>query len=366
MTSREKWTAFLGGENVGPMVSPLVDDWCLDTPYVWPYDEPDPCPVGHPGHGLSQQMAMAKLCGYDPLFLCGAPFVMTTEQDVTTTERMENGRHVVETRTETPFGWLVSIVEKDTWRIVKPEVQTEDDYPKALWLLEERSKIDVDESVRRGRELLSVVGDKGMVGNWWTQPTLYGVHQEERYYHLADYPQQTHKMLDLMHRLQLAQLAPMRKMGFDYLFYCVDGTEWISPGYFEEITMPYAREMVTTWQALGGFVVWHSCGHVARLVERGYYNELLPDIFETMSEQPYGNLPSLRWGREQLDPRIATKGNIDLHLLQNGPEEEIRAEVRRVKSETTGYRHIIGASDDVLHGTPLGSLRAFVDEARKG
>jgi uroporphyrinogen-III decarboxylase len=59
------------------------------------------------------------------------------------------------------------------------------------------------------------------------------------------------------------------------------------------------------------------------------------------------------------------KGNIDLQLIVDGPEEAIRAEVRRVKGETAGWRHIIGASDDVLHGTPLANLQAFVDEARR-
>lgn len=66
-----------------------------------------------------------------------------------------------------------------------------------------------------------------------------------------------------------------------------------------------------------------------------------------------------------MNPKIMTKGNIDLQVIRDGPEEAIRQEVRRVKKETEGYRHIIAGSDDILHQTPLANLRAMVDETRK-
>jgi len=100
-------------------------------------------------------------------------------------------------------------------------------------------------------------------------------------------------------------------------------------------------------------------------VELGFYNELKPDVFETMSEPPVGDLPSLRWARERLDPAIATKGNIPLNVLLEGTPDDVRREVRRVREQTAGWRHVVGLSDDVLKGTPLENARAFADEARK-
>lgn len=69
-TPREKWRLFPAGEDVGPMVSPLRDDWSLDVPDSWPYDEPEPLSPDSRWHALGQQTAMTKLCGWDPTFLC--------------------------------------------------------------------------------------------------------------------------------------------------------------------------------------------------------------------------------------------------------------------------------------------------------
>ena len=71
---REKWFSFLNGEDVGPMISPLCDDWSLDIPYHWPYSDVDPFPPGSKYHRVSQQMAMAGVCGWDPTFLAAVPF----------------------------------------------------------------------------------------------------------------------------------------------------------------------------------------------------------------------------------------------------------------------------------------------------
>ncbi len=109
----------------------------------------------------------------------------------------------------------------------------------------------------------------------------------------------------------------------------------------------------------------HSCGHLKIFVEEGFYNELKPEILETMSVPPVGDLPSLQWGRERLAPEIITKGNVPLNVMLQGTEEEVRSEVRQVKEETQGYRHIIGLSDDILPNTPLSNCLAFVDEARQ-
>jgi len=365
MTPRAKWLAYLRGEDVGPMVAPLVDDWSLDEPYYWPYEESDPYPPGHPQHGFSQQMAMARICGYDPLYYVGVPWVLATPVERTVHSHREGERTTTETRTPTPYGDLLTVTEQArSVHTLKPEVVDEDDYRKMLWVIEQESRLDIEASIRQGRELLAPLGDKGMVGTWWGPPGVRGVDREDYFVHLAEYPALCQEMIEATFTQQMTQLEVLRAMGFDFLFYCVDGTEWISPSYFEEYITPYTGPMLEKWRALGGFVVWHSCGHIAEFIKRGYYNLFLPEVFETMSQPPFGSLPSLRWGRERLDPRIATKGNIDLQLIHDGPIGDIRAEVRRVKAETAGWRHIMGASDDILAGTPLAHLQAFVDEAR--
>jgi len=119
------------------------------------------------------------------------------------------------------------------------------------------------------------------------------------------------------------------------------------------------------WRKRGGFILWHSCGHVKAFVEMGAFNDLMPEILETLSERPVGNLPSLQWAREKLDPKIATKGNLPLNILLQGSTEDVRADVRRIRAQTAGTRHIVGLTDDLLKNTPLANALAFVDEARK-
>ena len=365
MTPREKWYAYFQGDDVGPMVAPLVDNWALAEEYFWPYDEPEPFPTGHPQHALAEQMAMAKVCGYDPLYYAGMPFVYTHGITPRVSTSQQAGRRIIETHTETPYGDLHSIVEVDkTQHVVKSEVQTREDYAKMLWFVKEQVKLDRESSIANGRMITDAVGDKGLIGTWWGPPKTPGVHQEDQYDHMAEYPDLYQEVLEALFEVDLAKLEIVRAMGFDFLFHCVDGTEWISPNYFERWVAPYTEKYFAHWRELGGVIVWHSCGLVKEFVQRGYYNQHLPEILETLSEPPYGDLPSLCWARERIHPQIATKGNIDLQLIHDGPIESIRSEVQRVKAETVGFRHIVGASDDILDGTPLAHMLSFVAEAR--
>jgi hypothetical protein len=143
------------------------------------------------------------------------------------------------------------------------------------------------------------------------------------------------------------------------------GTDWFSPDFFRTWMLESTRRILGQWRDSGGYVVWHTCGHIAKFIEEGFYNELLPDVFETLSEPPTGNIPSLRWARERLDRRIATKGNVGLEVLLEGTEDDVRKSVDRVRDQTRGYRHIVGLSDDMLGNTPLTNALAFVDEARR-
>ena len=363
---REKWMAFLAGQDVGPMVSPLCDDWSLDMPYHWPYQDVESFPPGHPQHGLGQQMAMAGVCGWDPTFLCDLPFGPRTpavDRHSKTTPIAGGVR--VETVIHTPYGDLTGISEKQqTTQTIKAMLAEREDYIRMTWLVRQQMDYDEDAAIRIGREQRAGVGQRGVMGTWWGPPIFGSLNREEMFYHLADWPDAVEELHQAQRQSTLKRMRTYAKAGYDYLFYCVDGTEWISPNFFRDYVTADSREMFDEWRKLGGFVLWHSCGRVANLIELGVYNELLPEIFETLSEPPIGNVPSLRWAREKLDPRIATKGNIPLSLMLQGTPEDVRKEVRRVREATRGYRHIVGLGDDMLHNTPLANAKAFVEESR--
>ncbi len=367
MTPRECWLRLAAGEDVGPVVSPLCDNWSLDLPYTWPYPEPDPFPPGHPQHMLSQQIAMAGLCGWTPSFLTGLP-VRHRNPDIAPETKSSTSQGVTraETRIRTPLGDLTCITESQiSSHTVKRMLETEEDYRRMAWLLRAQADFDEDFTVRESAPLRAAIGDRGVWGTWFGPP-ISNIDRDEMFFHLLDWPEACEELRAANLAYQLKLLPAYRRAGLDYLFYCVDGTEWISPDYFRDRILGDTLTLLGRWRELGGFVLWHSCGHVKKLIEDGFYNQCLPEIFETVSEPPVGTVPSLRWARERLDRRIVTKGNLALNILLQGTEDDVRREVCRIKEQTRGWRHIVGLSDDVLNNTPLANCRAFVEEALRG
>ena len=357
----------LAGKDAGPMVSPLCDDWCLDTPYRWPFAEPEPFPDGHPNHTLCQQMAMAEVCGWDPTFLA-APTFKTRNQGAEPEDRKTAipGGTRIESRIQTPYGDFTCAYEHmDSAHVLKEWLDTREDYQKALWVTRQQMAYDEDAVIEQGMLLKKAVGNRGVLGTWFGAANVNYLNHDAMFYHIADWPDEFAELHAATSELHLKRAATLAKAGFDYLFYCVDATEWISPAFYRTYYREFSRKLFAQWRGDGRFILWHTCGHAKRFVEEGFYNELKPDVFETLSEPPVGNLPSLNWARTRLDPAIATKGNIPLDTLLLGTEEDVRRQVRRVREETAGFRHVVGLSDDMLKNTPLRNALAFVDESRR-
>lgn len=369
MTKREKWQRFLAGEDVGPMVSPLCDKWCADIPYRWTLPEPEPFPAGTSNHALSQQIMMAELFGWDPLFLASIDFIPVNPdcRPVRKSEKTAKGLTRITTTIRTPYGDLTQIEEQNgqTLCLVKDYLQDDEDFRKMIWYTEQMTDFDEEAALQEGKDLVAAVGNRGMLGTWigaCAQLADISV----LFYHVVDYPEEFEALLQARRVLQRKQIDLYRRAGFDYLFYIIPGTEWTSPDFFRQWMYDEVGETIRYWRSLGGFTVWHTCGLEKAFMEKGFYRDLKPDIFETLSEPPVGNLPSLAWGRQQLPPEIITKGNISLETALCGTPDEVRKQVRYVRESTRGYRHIIGFSDNILDRTPCANLHAFVEEARKG
>jgi hypothetical protein len=367
LTGREKWELFLANRDVPTLVSPLCDDWALDIPYHWPYDDrPDPFPPGHAFHALSQQMAMAGVCKWDPTFLASVPFEPLDPAIKGKTKVTKSGNVTrTESVIETPYGELTAVTEQgQSQHVAKSLLATEEDYRRMTWLTRQQMKYDVEAAIAAGQAQRKAVGNKGMLGTWANPPISSAVDHDQMFFHLYDWPDAVEELRQAQRELMLARLKTLRDAGYDYLFYVVEGTEWLSPDFLTKFVLEDTREMFRAWRELGGFILWHSCGRVKLLIESGFYNQLKPDVFETITEAPVGNVPSMAWARHRLDPAIATKGNVPLELMLLGTPEQVREQVRRVRNQTRGSRHIMGLSDDILHNTPLANALAFVEESR--
>lgn len=367
MTGREKWLRFLAGEDMGTMVSPLCDKWGTDRPYQWTLPEPEPFPKGTANDMLSQQIMMAETFHWDPLFLASLDFCPRNGPIPSRQQREKISDTItrITTTISTPYGNLTQIMDENnqTLCLVKDFLTEEEDFSRMLWLTEQQMDIEEDAVLEQGEKIRKAVADRGLIGTWvGTSAMMADI--SVLFFLETDFPEAFEELFEAKKKLLRKQLSLYRKAGFDYLFYVIPGTEWISPAFFERWLAEEIAENIQSWRESGGYTLWHTCGLEKAFMERGFYNRLKPDIFETLSEPPVGNLPSLKWGREQLDPAIITKGNISLDLMLNGTPEQIREQVRYVKDSTQGYRHIIGLSDNILDNTPYENLIAFVEEAR--
>jgi len=364
MTGREKWGRFLAGDDSIPLVAPLCDKWSVgDIPYAWKGPGPEPFPPGANNHQLCGQLMMAQTFGWEPLFLAAIDFQPKDK-------RLAVKVSIHESKTmftiHTPEGDLQRIVEDNgaTHRCLKEYLESESDYQKMLWHTLHTQDFDREDALAQGRKIRRAVGDAGMLGTWVDLCVLM-TDIQALFFHCMDFPEAFEALCMARRERQRKQLALYREAGFDYLFYVVPGTEWVSPSFFRAWMQEEIKANMAWWKSQGGFTVWHTCGHAKAFLEQGIYNEMMPDIFETLSEPPVGNIPSLEWARQRLDERIVTKGNLSLELLLNGSESDVRQAVRRVKQQTAGYRHIMALSDNILDGTPSRNLRAFVEESRR-
>ena len=367
MTGREKWTRFLAGEDVGAMVCPLCDKWGVgDLDYKWSGPGPEPFPGDTEQHAYKGQIMMAKTFQWDPLFYAKISFPPRDPSLTPVVTKSVSGGMTHTTSTiKTPMGDLTSIDESNglTVRNQKDYLEDESDYEKMLWLTCQAQDFDRGAALDKARALRDAAGDLGMLGTW-VSPSAMVTDIQSLFYHIMDYPGPFRQLWEERKKLLRSQLEVYREAGFDFMFFCVPGTDSISPGFFREWLEEETCGTIAWWKSLGGFTLWHGCGHVKAFIEQGIFDEMNPEVMETLSEPPVGNIPSLSWARRSIRPEIITKGNIPLDIILEGSTQDVRGAVRYVKDETRGYRHIIGLSDNILNGTPSANLHAFVDEAR--
>ncbi len=104
----------------------------------------------------------------------------------------------------------------------------------------------------------------------------------------------------------------------------------ISLSMFREFVAPYIREMTGCIHALGGRVLYHSCGmirpFIADLIELGV------DVLDPI--QPVGTAMAPESLKAEFGDRLCFHGGIDVQkLLPSGTTEEIQAEVDRYCTE---------------------------------
>ena len=175
-----------------------------------------------------------------------------------------------------------------------------------------------------------------------------------------DYPEVYGKCMAASRTQSLAYISAVAEAGVDLIMIDSPGTELLSPAYFERYMLESSIELVRHAHDCGLPVTFHTCGRPWTFITKGYYNQILPDVLESTSGPPEGDVPDQRQAREALDPRIAIRGSVSLDLLRMGTPEQVYDEAMRIMDAFRGYKHILAGTCEVMDGTPPENMQALV------
>ena len=327
---------------------------------------------------VEDELATAERCGYDPIVIIDSdwgrydPALHWREETLSEDERGLLKRKTL----ATPWG---------PWRIVYHELyasspeQTEfplqgpGDFEVLLWYAERirgcgRGLAEYVAGVRQA------VAERGLICLRLGYPhellsysipyLLSPISLTDRIYYYYDYPDLYRQAMEAVHRTGQWLVETAAAAGCDGFFLGSFGTEVFSPQLFSEAILPYGRDMCRWIREQGAFSLYHACGHNRVWLEKGYLNQVRPDILEGFAPPPAGTVDDLAGARRVTDPAICTRGNLDIELLRNGTPGAVEEATRRVLEATRGYRHIVGGACTALYGTPVENLQAMARAAR--
>ena len=359
-SSRENMLAVLHGREPGErVVTPLVDRWA-------------PLVLGKRilrGDPVNDQLQAAGRCGYDPLiveygFDWGKylPSLRWNEAWHETNERLYLTKTLF-----TPVGAVHTVVVEanDADWVAEPPIKRLEDYAVLEWMQAEflshpeEMKATIQDQVKRARRL---IGDRGLY--YVTTGFGIGPSAEDAIYHAHDCPEVAERVGRTSEKINRLIIKTAIQAGVDLVFLSDPPAGYKSNRKWMAEDAPRLRQTVDFVHACGGYALVHDCTRIHELVQLGGYNLVKPDVLETFAPPPTGDIMDLRWARQQVDPEITTKGNLDVGLLREGTRDEVARATLNIIEATAGYRHWVGTGDAVLGGTPIENVRAMVEAAK--
>jgi len=222
---------------------------------------------------------------------------------------------------------------------------------------------EIREYFRRWR---SAVGEDGVIVLGHPHPSWLGyqINPTDIYFQWNDWPAIYSESMEAVCRASLVVMDAAMAEGIDFMSDSSYGLEMTSPRLFAAMDLPWIRRFARWTHERGGLFWYHNCGHTRRLILDGTFNTLGADVIETVAPPPEGD-NELAESRRALDPRICSKGNLNLRLLRDGTPEEVAAGVRGIAGAVRGSAHIFSTADAVLEGTPAENFITFIRAARE-
>ncbi len=272
-------------------------------------------------------------------------------------------------RMETPYGELVW-----NFREQKKHGMTPTKYPLTIdsnldvvkWYAEQ-----IQKNIHRAGELLveplAKLQPHGPVSvQWALQPfELFGLSfAVPQAMMLMDDPDYYRDLCDMIRDINIELMTAVYKAGADFVFLGGPGSEAASPMIYEDFLIPDSKKITDAAHAMGGLIYSHICSPIQPFLDKGFYNRMGIDLFETLSPPPVGNVADLKAARERLPAEMCTRGNIGLDVLLNGSREKIEQETLRILDATKGFKHMVAASDYMFYEIPFENVKTIVETVK--
>jgi uroporphyrinogen decarboxylase len=136
---------------------------------------------------------------------------------------------------------------------------------------------------------------------------------------------------------------------------------YFAPAVYEELVLPYAQELFAEIRKSGLLGTYHTDGNIMKLLDR----IMDSGAHALQSIDPMAGM-DIKEVKRVTHGRLALIGNVQCNLLQEGPEEAIRASARYcLEHGSPGSGYVYMASNSIFEGMPLRNYDIMQDEYRR-
>lgn len=140
--------------------------------------------------------------------------------------------------------------------------------------------------------------------------------------------------------------------------YCFNANPFFSPAQFEEFIVPYLKETISIYRAMGYYTIKHTDGNILPIIRQ--IAACNPHAIHSLDPQGGVTIPAVR---NAIGDDICLIGNVNCGLLQTGTDEACRQEVLRALQQgmekERGY--IFSTSNCVYTGMPLNRYEKMME-----
>lgn len=276
-------------------------------------------------------------------------------------------RHLYETELPTPLGSLTSReISEPGLKPARTEmfIKRPEDYQAVIAYLRALRECG-DDIVAHLAGMRRTIGEVGFLSIFIPQPLemFCLILHEQIVYDYLDYPEIYGQAMAEVEATSHFIIDCAAQAGADMIVFGGAGTEIFNEEMIDRHIVQPAIRFAEHSRRVGLFTLMHCCGRTRLLLQRGWFATLQPDIFESFTPAPLGDIVSPRDAVAQLPAHTFFKGGLNLERLLLGTPDELVQAVADAYETYGHHRFILAGSCGILTGTPRENLIAITQAA---